>query len=129
MKKVKGIPITGSTPEYSRKAPLVPNAKDTSADAQVMIGEAPMPFKNRMETPQIPAPAGPGTPGTGTTLSPGLRGTAAPMNPPGGPVGQKRMPNQSAQIGGRNGFPPGPRRIGPDIRGAGKRKHASFYGE
>ena len=128
MKKVKGMPITGAKPHYSRKAPFVPDAKDTSADAQTMIAEAPMPFKNRMETPQMPAPAGPGTPGTGTTLRPGLRGTKAPMYPSGGPVGQNRMPNQSGQVFGRMGTSH-PRRIGPDIRGAGKRKHASFYGE
>jgi hypothetical protein len=56
MIKKKGMPITGARPQYSKKAPLVPDAKDTSADAQTMIREAPQPFKNRMATAQMPAP-------------------------------------------------------------------------
>jgi len=52
-------PITGAQPQYSRKRPLVPDAKDTSADAQIMIEEAPSPFKNRLQVPQIPASTNP----------------------------------------------------------------------
>jgi hypothetical protein len=51
-----GKPITGARPEMSRKAPFVPDAKETSAATQTMIREAPYPFKNRMTTPNIPAP-------------------------------------------------------------------------
>jgi hypothetical protein len=56
MKTVRGNPITAARPQYSRKRPFVPDAKDTSADEQVMISEAPSPFKNRQQSPQIPAP-------------------------------------------------------------------------
>jgi len=53
--KKRGVPITAGRTEYSKKKPLVPNAADTSADAQTMIDESPMPFKNRNSVPQIPA--------------------------------------------------------------------------
>jgi len=57
--KKRNNPITGAMPEYSRKKPLIPEANDTSANAQTMIDEAPSPFKNRMQVPQIPAPTNP----------------------------------------------------------------------
>jgi hypothetical protein len=59
MIKKSGKPITGAQPKYSRKPPLVPNANQTSAQEQTMIAEAPSPFKNRTQTPQISAPTNP----------------------------------------------------------------------
>lgn len=135
MKKIKGQPITGATPEYSKKKPFVPDAKDTSADAQTMIGQAPMPFKDRTSTGEMPAPGGAGASGGVSTLEPHIQsglqhsrpGTRA--LPPGGPVGQAKMPNQSAQIGGRMGFPPPKRKTGVNGAGYPSRRNAKFYGE
>lgn len=127
MKKVKGIPITGAQPEYSKKRPFVPDAKETSADAQTMIAEAPSPFKNRNQTGEMPA--GTGSNASGFTPQGGQSGNRAPMNPPVGAVGQSRMPNQAPQIGGRNGFPPPKRRAGVNGQGFPSKRNARFYGE
>lgn len=137
MKRVKGQPITGAKPAYSKKAPLVPDAKDTSADAQVMIKEAPTPFKNNQTTPNIPTGAGsPG--GVSTMLSvnqpriaSGLQHTnpGARANPSGEAVGYSKLPNQSAQIGGRMGFPPPRRKAGNNASGYPSKRNARFYGE
>lgn len=48
-------PKTGARPQMSRRAPFVPDAKDTSADAQTMIQQAPAPFKDRMTAAQTQA--------------------------------------------------------------------------
>lgn len=131
MKKVRGMPITGATPEYSKKAPFVPNAKDTSADVQTMIAEAPTPFKNKKTAPNLSAPGA--APGGVSVLEPkiasGLKSNNAPKNPSGDAVGYAKLPDQSKQIGGRNSFPP-PRRIaGDNSRGYPKKGNAKFYGE
>jgi hypothetical protein len=39
-------PITGARPQYSRKRPYIPDAKDTSLDEERFISEPPTPFKN-----------------------------------------------------------------------------------
>lgn len=124
MKKVRNQPITGATPEYSKKAPLVPDAKETSANAQTMIQEAPSPFKNRMQTPEMPT-------GSGTAFKPnaGQAGARAPMNPAGAAIGQSKMPNQAPQIGGRNGWPPPKRKTGNVTMGTKPHRNARFYGE
>lgn len=133
MKKVKGMPITGTNIETSRKRPFVPNAKDTSGDAQTMIGEAPMPFKNKMETPQMPAPSGPkgAVPGLEPKVRAGLQRSSPGVKalPPGGPIGQRKMPNQSKQIGGRMGWPPPKRKAGSNAGGYPVKRNARFYGE
>lgn len=59
MKKVKGRPITGATPEYSKKSPLIPNAKDTSLNEQQFIRQAPMPFKDKNSLGELAAGTGP----------------------------------------------------------------------
>jgi hypothetical protein len=51
-----GRPITGARPQVSKRKPFVPDAKDTSADAQTFIRQAPAPFTNRMTAAQMPAP-------------------------------------------------------------------------
>lgn len=50
----KGQPITGTNVSMSNKRPFVPDAKETSADEETMIKEAPQPFKNRMTAAQMP---------------------------------------------------------------------------
>jgi|SRR5690348_204862 len=132
MKKVKGQPITGSNVQMSRKKPLVPDAKDTSANAQTMIAEAPTPFKNRMTTAQMPAGTGPkgAVPGTGSKLTPGLQHTnpGARALPNLGAVGQNRPINQSGQVNGRMGTS-FPKKHRPNGAGFPSRRNASFYGE
>jgi hypothetical protein len=133
MKKVKGMPITGATPQYSKKKPFVPDAKDTSADAQTMIQEAPTPFKNRNTTPNIPAATG--ASGNVSTMEPriasGLQHSSPGVKalPEGGAIGQNKMPNQSPQIGGRMGFPPPRRKAGMNGQGFPSKRNAKFYGE
>ncbi len=137
MKKVKGMPITGATPQYSKKKPFVPDAKDTSADAQTMIAEAPTPFKNRNTTPNIPKATG-ASGNVSTMLSrntpkiaSGLQHSnpGARANPSGDAVGYSKLPNQSAQIGGRMGFPPLRRKAGVNGQGYPSKRNARFYGE
>ena len=131
MKKVHGVPITGSTPRTSNKRPFVPDAKDTSADAQVMIAEAPSPFKNRNQAGEASAGMGPKGAVPGPTRKPyaGLEHSSpgAKALPSGGPVGQNRPINQSGQVFGRMGTSH-PRHKGAQNLGKAKR-HASFYGE
>ena len=51
------VPVTGAMPEYGKgRRPLLPNAADTSRDAQNNIRKAPMPFGNDESTAYIPAP-------------------------------------------------------------------------
>ena len=135
MIKKKGQPITGSPNVMSKKRPFVPDAKETSADAQTTIAEAPSPFKNRMQTGEMPT--GAGASGGVSTLLPkiasGLQHSSPGVKalPDGGAVGQARMPNQSAQIGGRMGFPPPKRRAGNVASGIPSKRKASldaFYG-
>lgn len=133
MKKVKGMPITGAQPEYSKKRPFVPNAKDTSSDEQTMIGEAPAPFKNRQTAPNIPT--GTGASGGVSTLEPkiasGLQHSSPGVKalPDRGPIGQTKPINQSGQIGGQMGFPPPKRRAGVNGSGYPAKRNARFYGE
>jgi hypothetical protein len=133
MKKIKGMPITGATPQYSKKAPLVPDAKDTSAQAQTMIKEAPTPFKNNQTTPNLPVPGA--APGGVSTMEPKIQ-SGMKRSTPGaralpnlGPVGQRKPINQSGQIGGRKGFPPPKRRAGSYPSGYPAKTNANFYGE
>ena len=133
MKKVRNQPITGATPQWSKKAPLVPDAKETSANAQTMIAEAPTPFKNNQTTANLPA--GSKASGGVSTLEPkiasGLRRTTpgARALPQRGPIGQKKPINQSGQIGGHMGFPPPARKAGVNGTGFKAKKGAAFYGE
>ena len=133
MKTVKGMPITGTNIETSMKRPFVPNAKDTSSDAQAMIDEPPAPFKNKATAAQLPT--GSGASGGVSTMEPriqsGLKRTTpgARALPPGAPIGQRKPINQSGQIGGRMGFPPPRRKRGDNAPGYPAKRNASFYGE
>ncbi len=133
MKQVKGQPITGSTAFYSKKKPMVPDAKETSADEERFIKQAPMPFKDRNSVPQIAVGTGPkgAVPGQEPkSIYAGKSGSTvgAKALPGGAAIGQRTMPNQSKQIGGRMGFPPPARRAGAQNLSKVKR-NASFYGE
>ena len=132
MKKVKNQPISGAQPEYGNKArPLVPNAKDTSLDAQKSITSAPMPFKAKNQV--ATTPTGTGASGGISTLEPRVASGMQHSNPgaralpQGGAVGQNRMPNQSGQVFGRMGISH-PRRVGQQNLSKVK-KGAAFYGE
>jgi len=134
MKKVKGMPITGAKPQYSKKAPLVPDAKDTSAQAQIMIGEAPSPFKNKMQTGEMPAPSG--ASGGVSTMEPkiqsGLKRSTpgARALPSGQPVGQRKPINQSGQMDGRMGTRFARKVGGADLKTKyTPKRNANFYGE
>lgn len=133
MKKVKGQPITGAKPQTSSKRPFVPDAKETSADEQVMIAEAPSPFKNRNQTGEMPAGTGPKGAVPGPVRKPyaGLQHSnpGAKALPKGAAIGQGKMPNQSFQIGGRMGYPPPKRKAGMNGQGFPSKRNASFYGE
>lgn len=132
MKTIKGMPITGGTAQYSKKAPFVPNAKDTSADAEEMIQEAPAPFKNRNQQGSMPAPSG--ASGGISTMEPRIASGLMNSTPgaralPGlGPVGQRKPINQSGQVNGRMGTK-FPRKKGQNGQGFPTKKNASFYGE
>lgn len=57
MARARQVPISGARPEISLGRPIVPNAKDTSLDAQRMISAPPHPFTDNMTSAQIPAPS------------------------------------------------------------------------
>lgn len=112
MKQFKKQPITGATRiENSKRAPLVTNAKDTSLAAQNNIKAAPTPFKDDMDTPQMPVGIGPGgaVPGTGAKLTSGLQHSS-----PGLKTGS---------------FSPPKRKAGNPMNQPKSRKGAAFYGE
>jgi hypothetical protein len=132
MKQVKGQPITASRVSQSRKAPFVPDAKETSANAQTMISEPPAPFKNKMTTAQQSTGQG-GNFGSNLPVSKprsGLQHTSpgARALPQRGPVGQRRPINQSGQVNGRMGTS-FPRKVGQNGQGYPVKKNARFYGE
>lgn len=132
MRTVKGQPITGTNIENSKKRPFVPNAKDTSADAQSMIDEPPQPFKNRMTTANAPSPSG--ASGGISTLEPkiasGLKHSSPGVRalPQGGAIGQNKPINQSGQVNGRMGTS-FPRKVGSYPKGYPSKRNARFYGE
>lgn len=131
---VKGQPITGGRAFFSKKKPLVPDAKNTSGNEETMIKEAPTPFKNDQQLPQIAA----GTAASGgiSTLEPriasGLQHSSpgARALPQRGPIGQRRPISQSGQVNGRMGTS-FPRKVGgADLASKfPSKRNASFYGE
>lgn len=124
---------TNARPQYSKKPPLVPDAKDTSRNAQTMIGEAPTPFKNKMTTPNMPVGTGPrgAVPGQEPkSIYAGKSGSAVGQSNPGGAAtGYKKLPNQSFQLGGRTGIAPTKRKAGDNGSGYPSKRNARFYGE
>ena len=127
MKTVKGQPITASSVSMSKKAPYVPDAKETSQDEMRMIAEPPTPFKNKMTTAQMPT--GTGASGNVSAGASGLKHSSPGVRalPPGGPVGQRKPINQSGQVNGRMGTS-FPRKVGASPSLTAKR-NARFYGE
>ena len=132
MKLIKGQPITGGTPSYSKKKPYVPDAKETSLDAQNMIKEAPSPFKNRNQTGEMPAGMAKSGAVPGPVQSPyANRQHTSPgvkALPPRGPVGQRNPINQSGQMNGRMGTT-FQKKHRPNGAGFPSKRNASFYGE
>lgn len=132
MKKVKGMPITGTNTQTSKRAPFVPNAKDTSAAAQTNIAASPQPFNNKMTAAQMPA--GKAASGGVSTMEPkiqsGLKRSTPGVKalPSGGPIGQRKPINQSGQVNGRMGTS-FPRKVGSYPSGYPKKGNARFYGE
>lgn len=131
----KGMPISGSGMRSSMKKPFVPDAKETSADEQRMIAEAPTPFKNNQTTAQLTT-GGPKASGGVSTLEPriqsGLKRTTpgAKALPPRGPIGQRKPINQSGQVNGRMGTS-FPKKVGgADLATKyPSKRNARFYGE
>jgi hypothetical protein len=130
MIKKKGKPITGTNTDMAPKAPVLGNAATPSADAQKLLTRPPMPFSNKNSMAQSKPAAK--APGGVSTLEPkiqsGLKRSSAGQNPLGSPVGYNKLPNQSGQIGGRNGFPP-PRRKAGNNAFQKVKKGAAFFGE
>lgn len=132
------MPITGARPEYSKKQPYVPDAKETSADEQRFIDQAPMPFKDKTSLGSLPV-SGTGPKGAvpGPVQKPyaGLQHSnpGAKALPQMGPIGQRKPINQSGQIGGHMGWPPPQRKAGTPFSQGGKtqssKRNARFYGE
>lgn len=133
MKTVKGQPITAARVSQSRKSPFVPDAKETSANAQTMIKEPPAPFKNKLTTAQMSTGGAKASGGVSTLLpkiqsglkhsSPGAR--ALPQR---GPIGQRKPVNMSGQVNGRMGTS-FPRKVGQNGQGFPAKRNARFYGE
>jgi hypothetical protein len=122
---------TASTAFRSNKKPFVPDAKETSANEETFIKEAPSPFKNKMQMGQMPAGTAPkgAVPGQEPkNIYAGKSGNSAPRNPSGAAVGYSTLPNQSKQIGGRMGYPPPARKAGSQNLSKVKRGNA-FYGD
>lgn len=129
----KGMPISGSAMRKSSKRPFVPDAKDTSANEETMIAEAPSPFKNKNQTGMSPSATR--APGGVSTLEPKIQSglkratVGAKALPQRGPIGQRKPINQSGQIGGHMGFPPPARKRGENGTGYPSKRNARFFGE
>lgn len=132
---VKGQPISGGRNFFNpKKKPLVPDAKETSANAQTMIKEDPAPFKNNQTAAQ--QPTGVGASGGISTLEPKIKSGLTHQSPgvkalpPRGPVGQKKPINQSGQMNGRFGTT-FPKKVGGAdlVSKYPKKGNAKFYGE
>lgn len=132
MKTVKGQPITGARPQYSKKNPIVPDAKETSANEQAFIKEPPSPFKSNQQ--QGSATVASKASGGISTLEPkiqsGIQHSSPGVRalPSRGPIGQRKPINQSGQVNGRMGTS-FPKRIGQNGSGFPSKRNARFYGE
>lgn len=133
MKKVKGMPITGTNTAMAPKAPVRSDAAHPSRDAEKKVMQPPSPFANPTSTAQ--SKPGAKAPGGISTLEPKIQSglkrstVGAKALPTGGAIGQRKMPNQSGQIGGRMGYPPPSRKAGSNDSGYPVKRNARFYGE
>lgn len=59
IRRVKGKPITAGRTEYSKRPPMLQNQNDTSAQAERLIKQPPMPFKSSSSPAQIPVQTNP----------------------------------------------------------------------
>ena len=130
MKKVKGMPITGSKTAMNSKPPVQTTAS-TSADAERQIKMPPAPFANKRGPVHAPISdrkesydtdyTGPNKALIGAKI--GARGL-----PPRAPVGQRRPINQSGQVYGRFGTKH-PKHSRPNTGHFPQKRKAAFYGE
>ena len=133
MKKVKGMPITGSKANMTPKAPVLNDAKETSLDLEKRIsGRAQQPFTNTggaATTPAGGASKG-AVPGPARKPYANLQHSSPGVKalPQGGAVGYSKLPNQSGQMNGRMGTS-FPKKHRPNGAGFPSRRNASFYGE
>jgi len=129
----KKMPITGTNTDMRPKPPVLSDTSATSLDAQKLIQQPPQPFANAKGAAKLPAASG--SSGGVSTMEPKIASGLQHSNPgakalpQGAPIGQKKMPNQSGQIGGRMGFPPPKRKAGQNGQGFPSKRNASFYGE
>lgn len=79
MRNKRRVPMTGARPEFSKQAPVVPNAKDTSLNEEQFIERPPTPFKDRNTSAQIPAGSGPA--GAAYQKTSGQSGQSAKYSP------------------------------------------------
>lgn len=134
MKTMHGQPITASRTFTSKKRPFVPDAKETSANEETMIKEAPAPFKNNMQTAQMPVGTGPKGAVPGSEQKPYAnlqhKTVGARALPQRGPIGQRKPINQSGQVNGRMGTSFPSKVGGADLKSKyPSKRNASFYGE
>ena len=137
MKNVKGPragfnPKTASTSRMKPKAPVMTDNAKTSLGAQKQVMQPPQPFANPKGPVNLPVAqrfeskgtdfAGKGKAAKGTAIG-GVKAL-----PGGAAVGQKRMPDQSKQIGGRFGTSH-PRKSGNPVSGQKAKRGSAFYGE
>lgn len=127
------VPANAPIRSMQPKQQVLTDAAHTSADAQKLLTRPPAPFATSNAAAQQSTPPSPrgAKPGLGPkNIYAGKSGTTvgAKANPAGTATGYSKLPNQSAQIGGRMGFPPPVRKAGNNAFQKVKR-NASFYGE
>jgi hypothetical protein len=133
MKKVRGMPITGSKTAMTPKAPILNDAKETSLDLEKRLkGRATQPFNNTGGAATTSANKGPKGAQPGPVSKPYANlqhsSPGARALPSGGAVGYSKLPNQSGQVNGRMGTQ-FPKKHRPNGAGFPSRRNASFYGE
>jgi hypothetical protein len=129
MKKVRGKPITGSTPQMKPKTPVKSSPKYISPQQQ--IEQPPQPFANKQGTVNLPvSQTRQEDPQAETSGNPRFlkhKNIGHKGLPPGGPVGQTKPINHSGNVFGRFGTSH-PKHKGTQNLGA-SRRNAKFYGE
>lgn len=132
-KVTTGPPSSALSSSIKPKAPVLANQAKTSIDLQNRLVKPPQPFSNPTTTPNVST--GKGVRGAVPGQEPkniyaGKKGSAVGQSNPGGAaVGYSKLPDQSKQIGGRQGFPPPARKAGSFPSGFKSKRNASFYGE
>jgi len=130
MKKIHGIPVTGTNTAMKPKPPVMTDS-DTSAGATKQVMQPPAPFANKRGPANVPISERKESYDTDYTgPNKALIGTkvGAKALPPRGPVGQKKPINHSGNVFGRMGTSH-PKHHRPNGSGFPSKRNASFYGE